>query len=250
MDSTDINNKTSESNNGLDRNKIIIALAVLVILILGVIGYFVFSKMNTPEYKLDKADALLKDGKTDEALKAYQEIITQYSNTRWEYLSNLRMGGIYFDKRDYDSAISYLKRAIELNPDKDCSSNNKLGRIYFELGYTDVALWYFSNVIEINRNFKEECSVELMKNANINIGRIYLKEGNYTKAIKHFRAAHESSPDAYTNYFLGEAYYLDGDYDKAETLLNKYLESKPTNEVGVETAQKYLKAIQENKKPA
>lgn len=243
--STDITNKTLEGNNKWGRSKTIITLAVLIVLILGMIGYFVFYRPNTAEYKLDTANALAEEGKTDEALKAYQEILTQHPDTRWAYLSNLHNGELYFDKGDYESAIPYFKEAIKLNPDKDCDSNNKLGQIYLRKMDYDTALQYFFAVLAISKNSEENCPLQRVANTNLNIGRIYLEKGNYTQSLAYLREAYESNPDsAYINYNLGKAYYLSGKYDGAKIYLKNSLRLDNASEVA-SVAKSYLKEIQE-----
>lgn len=200
----------SKNNNMGSKNKTVITLAVLIILILGVGGYAVFTKLGVAENKYEKAQTLENEGKTDEALKVYQEVLTEYPNTKWA-----------------------------------CNSNNKLGRIYLKKMDYDMALQYFFVALEINKNSEKNCPVQTVANTNLNIGRIYFKKGDYNRSIAYLKEAYKLNPDSvYISYDLGEAYYLSGKYYAAKIYLKHSLRLNNTGEVA-SAAKKYLKEIQE-----
>lgn len=242
--STDIINKALGKSNR--RNKIIITSVILIILILGMVGYFTLYRPNTPEYQIGEANTLSQEGKKDTALEIYQKALTEYPSTRLEYLSSYHTGNIFFYKGDYEQAIPHLKRAVELNPDDTCDSNNKLGRIYLQKEDYDTALSYFFETLRINKDSKRKnCTKQTIASTDLNIGRIYLEKGNYTGALAYLEMAYELAPNSpRINYRLGEAYYLSGKYDAAKIYLKNSLRLNNTDETA-SAANKYLKEIKE-----
>lgn len=238
----------SKNNNRGSKN--VIALVILIVLILGVGGYFASTKLNLAENKLKTAEALLKEGNTDAALATYEEILTKYPNTKWEYLSSYQAGNIYFYKGDYERAISRLKRAVELNPDNACDSYNKLGRIYLAKSDYDTSLNYFSTALSLNEESKDKCTRRIVAETNLGVGGIYLDKGNYTGALDYLKAARKlNSNNAYIDYNLGRAYYFNNKYDAATVYLKSSLRLNNTGETA-SAAKYYLKNIQEKKKSA
>jgi superkiller protein 3 len=102
-----------------------------------------------------------------------------------------QQGYAYNNKGDYDKAIEYYNKAIELNPDYAVAYYN-LGNVYNNKGDYGKAIEYYNKAIEY-----------------------------YNKAIE----LNPDSVDAYNN--LGIAYNIKSDDDKAIEYYNKAIELNP-----------------------
>jgi len=238
----------SKNNSVGGKNRIII-LAILIMLVLSIGGYVLFIKLNAAKNKYEEAKALTEEGKTDDALKIYQEILTEYPNTKWAYFSNYNSGNIYFDSERYESAIPYFEKTTKANHEIACRSNNKLGRIYLDKLDEGMAIKYFSTVLELNKNPENQCPIEAVTNTYLGLGRIYLKQKDYDASLGYLKEAYKSdSNSVYINYYMGMAYYLIGKYDAAKIYLKNSLRLDNQGDIAI-AAKKYLKEIQE-KEPA
>lgn len=69
------------------------------------------------------------------------------------YTANLRLGQIYFNRREYSKAENYLKKVFELYP-SDYEANLYLGWTYFYLNKKSEAKRHFINVLMVSENDK------------------------------------------------------------------------------------------------
>lgn len=89
-----------------------------------------------PKAELGQADALIKQGKPDQALLLLQQLAAKDST-----LPGLaaRLGKIYYEKRDFERAAASLKRATEQDP-KDGESVQLLGLTDYLMGHLPEAI--------------------------------------------------------------------------------------------------------------
>jgi len=89
-----------------------------------------------PQKQLAEADALLKQGKLDQALALLHGLAAKDPD-----LTGLdaRLGKIYYEKRDFDRAVAYLKKATEQNPN-DGESVQLLGLTDYLMGHLPEAI--------------------------------------------------------------------------------------------------------------
>ncbi|OHB78022.1 MAG: hypothetical protein A2Z25_05005 [Planctomycetes bacterium RBG_16_55_9] len=128
-------------------------------------------------------------------------------------------GTAYAEEAQYDRAIYYLTKAIELNPSYAAAYNNR-GFAYAELHEYEKAISDLTKVIEISPN---EAA------AYYGRGQAYYNKGQYDQAISEFTMALEINPeDAQAYYNRGVAYYKKRHYDQAISDYNKALEVDPT----------------------
>ena len=128
-------------------------------------------------------------------------------------------GVTYSESEQYQKAISYFAKAIELNPNLAMAYYNR-GTTYYDLGQYPKAISDFTRAIELNPEFALAYS---------NRGVAYAKLGEYQKAIDDCSKAIEIDPklaNAYNN--RGVAYALQkfptaacGDFYQAEILFLK-----------------------------
>jgi len=125
------------------------------------------------------------------------------------------MGVAYAEKQEYDKAMEYYRKAIELKPDYAETYLN-LGIIHHQRHEYDIAMEYYSKAIEL------EPKLAMAYN---NAGDIYNQKQEYDKAMEYFKKALELKPDlAMAYYNVGNIYYRKQDYDNAMEYYNKALE--------------------------
>ena len=153
---------------------------------------------------------------------------------------------------DYDSAIKYIRKAIELDADFAEAYNN-LGNAIREKGFIDEAEIYYQKALQIDPTFaiaynnlgniyteKKLCdrAMLLLKKAiqidpNLaeaynNLGKVFAEKGNYDEAIACYQKTLQLNPnfaDAYYN--LGNAYWEAGRSKEARGAFDMDLSINP-----------------------
>ncbi|MGB9665102.1 MAG: tetratricopeptide repeat protein [Ignavibacteria bacterium] len=88
--------------------------------------------------------------KWDEVAKAYQKILSLDPNN---YTANLRLGQIYFNRKEFSKAETLLKKIYNFYPG-DYEANLYLGWTYFYLNRKSEAKFHFINTLMISENDK------------------------------------------------------------------------------------------------
>ena len=105
-----------------------------------------------------------------------------------------------------DTAIAYLQRAVEINPDLLWARFN-LGGIYQEQGEDDLALTEFEACVRLNSNYYP---------AYYRMGEIHLKRQDYMVALNAFVTARQINRKwEYPQYGIGLVYFAQGEIDRA-----------------------------------
>lgn len=181
-----------------------------------VILIFFAVKLNskTPDEKVKAFNESIKlesDGKID---KAIEPLLKIYNTAKENYLINLRLGWLYYQKKDYPRSKDYYSEAIRLNPK---SIDAKLG-----LTLPLSALNEWNKVKELYLDILKTNAMDYT--ANLRLGQIYLQNGDYNNAKKHLEIAYNTFPSYYEpNLSLGWTYYYLGIRDKAKILLTQAL---------------------------
>ena len=172
-------------------------------------------------------------------------------DTNWSK-DNINVGDVYLKKKDYEGALVYYKKALEIEPDSS-KANLSMGLILTKLARYEEAKEYYLRSIEANPNNLEahnnlglwydrdgnleearRCFLKALQinpnsaQAHNNLGMVYGKEGEYEKAIEAFEASLKLNPGfarAYTN--LGLVYYRQGRPEDARRMWEKALEVDP-----------------------
>ena len=140
------------------------------------------------------------------------ELAPQYA-TPWN-----NMGAAYSDLGDYNKAIECCRKAIELDP-KYAYPWNNMGFAYGELGDNNKEIECYRKAIELD----PKCAT-----AWHNMGTAYGNLGDYNKEIKYCRKAIELDPKyAYPWNNMGFAYGELGDYNKAIECCQKAIKLDP-----------------------
>jgi len=122
---------------------------------------------------------------------------------------------------EWDKAISFYLRCIELVPD-NVIVNNNLGLVYRHQGNYSKAIQMWEKAIELDSSLAMAFS---------NLGMAYIEQGNYSKAIPLIKRSIELDPDEYDVYLgLGLAYYNQGYISKAKNLWEEVLRLDPEND--------------------
>ena len=171
--------------------------------------------------RLKKELAEARSHNEQEELTDEQERLTDEYNEEVDVLSAtdwFQKGYNAFLNDDYDKAIKYNQKAIEINPDFAIAYNN-MGIAYARKENYNKAIEYFKKAIEINPDDAE---------AYYNMGLIYADKGNYDKAIEYYKKAIEINPDFADAYYnMGIAYHLKLNYDEAIECYQKAIEINP-----------------------
>lgn len=149
--------------------------------------------------------------------KCYKKIIElEPSNEE----ANEFMANYYYDMNDYKSTIEYINNIGDLDSDLDYLESRK-AECYYELGkYTD-ALNIYNKVLDLKKD----------KRIYDYRGDIYLKLGEYDKAISDYKKFIKAYPESKGVYYrLGMVYAQKGDKENALKMLTKALELLPGNE--------------------
>lgn len=159
-----------------------------------------------------------KTGDYDNAIK-YASRAVELSSGNYHAYENLGTINAYLE--NYDDAILFYNKAIELSPDFYLAYNN-LGLVYSYIGNLDKSVFYLNKAIETNPKLSK---------AHNDLGTVYGQIGRFDMAIEEINKAIEINPyEADYYYNLAVIYEFLGDNKKAEELLIKALELEPDNE--------------------
>lgn len=137
----------------------------------------------------------------------------------------VRMGNLYYKLNDLENAVKYYLKVLNKNKDNVIALSN-LGFIYFTQKQVDKAQECFLKVLEIS---KKKNIIE-PKNVNYYLGQIFFNNSNYETAIKYLNREQEKYPDNINNsLLLVKSYYNIRDYKNAYTLTEQLLEVIPDN---------------------
>ena len=157
--------------------------------------------------------------------KAVEWALKAISLDESDGLSHATLGAIYSAMRKHEEAIATGKRAIELDPN-GAQVHLLLGQSLHFAGRNDEAIEYLNQAIRLNP-FPPYMYPS-------SLGRCYLIQGQYEKALTEFKKAVKlapKSPPLYRN--LAVAYILLGREEEARASAAKCLELAPFASVGL-----------------
>lgn len=195
---------------------------------------------------LDNGNALLKEGRYDEALASFEEFAAKFPDI---YAVHLNIGSAYMGKGDLGRAEAEFKAVLDengpspedLRKQKDTSLKalSGLGEVALKRGDFEAAQGFFRRALEISPEDP---------GAAYNVGVIFFSNQKVDDAIAYFELALKIKNDWPKVYHrLGLAYLNKGDLAKAVENLKKFLELDPQNPeaAGVKAA---IAAIEQIKK--
>lgn len=177
---------------------------------------------------LDSGNALLKAGRYDEALAAFEEFAAKFPDV---YAVHLNIGSAYMEKGDLDRAGAEFKSVLDhigpamedLRKQKDTSLKalSGLGEAALKRGDFESAQGFFRRVLEVS---PEDPA------AAYNVGEIFFSNQKIDDAIAYLELAVKIKGDWPKAYHrLGLVYLNKGDLPKALENLKKFLELDPEN---------------------
>jgi cytochrome c-type biogenesis protein CcmH/NrfG len=178
-----------------------------------------------------KANQLSQEGKTEEAIAAYNEVLAKNPQIAEAHYN---IGFLQGQKKDWAAAEAAYLKALEVRPGYG-EAISALARVYQESGQSDKATALLAKAAADN---PKDARVQF------NLGVFYLNSGRSEEAMAAFQKAAEvdpSNPEVY--YYLGTLAVGQNKIADAIAHLEKYLSMNPTNAQNVATAQGLLKAL-------
>ena len=158
----------------------------------------------------DIADILNSQGNIKEAVTSLKNALNKSNNDLAIYF---KLANIYQKNRQYNQAIKYYKKMLEIKKDSTLALNN-LAWVYFQQSLPD-ALPTAERAYKISPD-----APEIMDT----YGYFQVKLGDIGKGVELLEKASRSLPnDSNIKYHLAEAYFLQGKKAKAKTILQAIL---------------------------
>jgi Flp pilus assembly protein TadD len=180
-------------------------------------GNVVKQRPANPRAHFNLANALLAQGRVEEAIPHYREAIRLKDNNV-EAHNNL--GAALAQKGRLEEAISHYREALRLD-DKNIRSHNNLGLALETQGKVEEAISHYREALRLNDNFVE---------AHFNLGNALRTQGKVEEAIFHYREAlrlKDNDSEAHNN--LAVALAQTGRMEEAIQQLRRALELDPYN---------------------
>jgi len=181
-----------------------------------------FNKMNEINTSMNDGSRALKGGRFDEAFQLFGTVLEQFP-----YFSEAAysMGLVKFREKDFDEAVHYFHKTIELNSlheKAQAAIANVTRNIFndgnnaYRRGDLEGALAAYYRVLEMDNNFYR---------AYYQIGVIEAKMRNLSSAIESYLNALKIKPDFFKCWFaLGLARSKEGDKEGALDAFNQVIE--------------------------
>jgi adenylate cyclase len=146
-----------------------------------------------------------------------------YAALAWSHLFDFFYGWTMFPEKSLERALDLAKKALSFE-ENSAPAHSALGTVYLRRTQYDLAISELQQAIELNPNDTQSQG---------QLGSVMLYSGRKDAAIHWLESAIRLNPHVYMGNFmlLGQAYYLNGQYEDAITILNKGLARNP-NYVG------------------
>ncbi|MDG3580916.1 tetratricopeptide repeat protein [Galbibacter pacificus] len=173
-----------------------------------------------------QADMNFKLGKFDEAIKLAKEQLPNADRNELSELNKI-IGESYFNKKEYQAAIPYLKEYKGKGGKWNNTDFYQLGYAYYKQGDYESAIGQFNKIVEGNNS--------VAQNAYYHLGECYLKTNKKQQALNAFRNASDMpfdeqiKKDAFLNY-ARLSYEIGNPYQSAPLVLTNYLKAYPNSE--------------------
>lgn len=164
----------------------------------GLLIFFGFISQWQPQWLVE----ISSDGKTTEAkdLRDY--------------------GNIFLKQGHYKKAVAQYSKAVKIQPDLKSAIGN-LGIAYTQLHQYDKAINIFEHLLKIDD--------ENIHTNYYNLAEIYKRNNDVDSAIEHYILSAESNPyPLYSYQYLGEIYLKEGNWQKAIEAFENALDHKLT----------------------
>jgi tetratricopeptide (TPR) repeat protein/TolB-like protein/predicted Ser/Thr protein kinase len=172
---------------------------------------------NLAEVHLSLGSVYSATGKTAQSIEELKRALSLTPSSDEAYR---RLGDAYRSSGREQEAISAYQSAVTANP-YYWYNHNELGAAYFQFGDTEHALQEYRRVTELASD-----------NATgfLNIGAVYIRQGNWADSIPALQKALELQPDPTTYSNLGDAYFFLKRYPESVKMFEKAVELSPKDE--------------------
>ncbi len=190
--------------------------------------------------------ALMKDGRFEEALKQFSEILSVYEHAEVYY----NLGYIKTAQAQYQEAIAFFRKATQINK-TFAGAYRMMAKCYEKLEQLDLASQCYQQAADLfmERDMDEDAEKALqellrLKPETINVynslGILFRKRGAYKEAAAQYRKALRVNPNDENIYYnLARMYFETGDYFMAKQALAEALELNADFSVAID----FLKVV-------
>ena len=139
---------------------------------------------------LEEGNRLYDEGKYDEAIGVFREMLQQYPDT---YIIHMNLGNSFFQMEKYKEAVESYQKVLEYDTG-NIDALVAVGNSYFNLGQIDVAMEWYNKI-----------KIEEIKDATVlyNVGNSFYENSRQEEALRYYRRAVEIKKD-----FLEAKYQL------------------------------------------
>ncbi|WP_417444699.1 tetratricopeptide repeat protein [Joostella sp.] len=173
-----------------------------------------------------QADMNFKLGNFDKAITLGKEQLNSADRNELSELNKI-IGESYFNKKEYEAAIPYLKEYKGKSGKWSNTDFYLLGYAYYKQGDYELAIGQFNKIVEGNNS--------VAQNAYYHLGECYLETDKKQEALNAFRNASQMDydaqikKDAFLNY-ARLSYEIGNPYQSAPLVLSNYLNEYPKSE--------------------
>lgn len=167
----------------------------------------------------------------DSALFYFKKALPLVLDSPEQHTATLQKIGVQFDvKNDFDSAIFYLEKGIDIAAKHGLSSfqakiSNSLGVIAYRKGLYEKSIQYYLQGLEYA---EKDADTSMIVKLNDNIGHIFYYQSEFERAKEHYSVALnygslDENPMYYANANMNLAYigFATNNYASAKELLSK-----------------------------
>ena len=187
-----------------------------------------YNKSVTEDADFNYAKVLLDLNRGNEAIKALDEFLKRYPNTKYEDEANELVSEAYLASNNYQAALAY----IEGLPRRSTRTNTAYQRIAYNQGvkmFNDER--YIDAIPFFDKSLTTPVNAETKYGANFWKAEALSAEKKYNEAIPMYQSiiasVDNTTPNVYdlqskSRYSLAYSYYNTKDYDKANKLFREY----------------------------
>lgn len=161
-----------------------------------------------------------KENKVDTQLEILQKNVSQ--NASAAYSEYIKIGNLYYDKKDYENAILNYKKSLEV-----ATQNVVRARIYLRIADAYTRLNNYEQALNYAKQSNELAPDD---NTMTFVAKIHYDSENYDEAKAITRNLLNRNPKIYEAYkILGNIYIKEKDYESVQALYERGLRQFPDN---------------------
>ena len=173
-----------------------------------------------------RGDCELKSQFNQEAARDLEYVINKPQN-KFTEKSLVALGGIYISLQQLDKAITIYERLLNSSSRKENINiaEVNLMKIYFERKEYEEASVYAKKILS-----DKLYDVKTWQQAKMTLGKTSFEKNNYKMALSHLDtlAKGKNRIGAEAKYLMAKIYYLQGNYDRSDTLIFKLVDQVPS----------------------